>query len=537
MSLDTQIFRNKLYEELKKSNLNYLDRYTFNTLLISTGSVIAGGSVLSAYHGGYWINDFDIYVNAENACRLKDGLVALGFNLENYSDYYITPAYDPSFFRRNNILGRIVLRKEGLRYEKVELDIIIVKNSIPVLDVVRNFDLTFCEIWYDGNNVNAVDPGGVLSKHGKLKPDYVNILLDTFNPFTLKRIRKYLERGFEIKYDTTVSEHTINLNREKTITSPENWAVYKMYNNIVKNISNSEFIDYDGSRIDIIFKIICECNIEEYSVVNLENMIKNCLGVDEERLKEFYMHILNKSEYVHYPREYKGYIETYFGISSEDMRVYRREQGDSEIEEDSEEEPEPEEPEPEQDYIFEEADVDERDMPNSTCSDLYTLEDDKNIVSHLEEEDTFLFINRGSTNDFDILCFEKSYIEGIISDKNNNWFYECTGRLIPGTNDRSMGQFINYPYIKVPINDSGLNGFIPLIQLRTLLINNNRIYYIYPMIENGTQKMITHTASWQNAYSSNPNWVSANHCQAGSSILVYTLKLCRNPERCIRSMV
>jgi hypothetical protein len=47
------------------------------------------------------------------------------------------------------------------------------------------------------------------------------------------------------------------------------------------------------------------------------------------------------------------------------------------------------------------------------------------------------------------------------------------------------------------------------------------------------------TATWQNSYGpiQNRNYVSANHCQDGSNILIYTLKLCRDPERCIRSIV
>jgi hypothetical protein len=58
------------------------------------------------------------------------------------------------------------------------------------------------------------------------------------------------------------------------------------------------------------------------------------------------------------------------------------------------------------------------------------------------------------------------------------------------------------------------------------------------MIENGTQKMISHTVSWQNAYGppGNVDYYGANHCQSGSNILIYTLKVCRDPERCVRSI-
>ena len=39
-----------------------------------------------------------------------------------------------------------------------------------------------------------------------------------------------------------------------------------------------------------------------------------------------------------------------------------------------------------------------------------------------------------------------------------------------------------------------------------------------------------------NAFGPNPNWVSANHCQVVSKLLVYKLKICRDPERCLKSL-
>jgi hypothetical protein len=148
-----------------------------------------------------------------------------------------------------------------------------------------------------------------------------------------------------------------------------------------------------------------------------------------------------------------------------------------------------------------------------------------------------------------ILCFDKNTIRQFLENKNDNWFYECDGPFLTETdpitgeeivtNDRSMRSIVNFPYIKIFLNEEGLTGFVPLIQIRKLLSSNHKVYYIYPMIENGTQKMISHTVSWQNAYGppQNRNNISANHCQAGSNILIYTLKVCRDPERCVKSII
>jgi hypothetical protein len=60
----------------------------------------------------------------------------------------------------------------------------------------------------------------------------------------------------------------------------------------------------------------------------------------------------------------------------------------------------------------------------------------------------------------------------------------------------------------------------------------NKIYYVYP----DNEKDITHSSAWANAFGPNPNWVSANHCQVVSKLLVYKLKICRDPERCLKSL-
>ena len=188
-------------------------------------------------------------------------------------------------------------------------------------------------------------------------------------------------------------------------------------------------------------------------------------------------------------------------------------------------------------FNFESTDLDERDFSFGICRDLI-LNDDVDIIEHLNETDTFLFINGNPAEEADILCFEKSYIRAFYEDKNNNWFYECTGPFIRGTNDRAMSSFGDIAYIKIPIDSSGLTAFIPKVQIEKILLSSHKVYYINPMLENGIQKMITHSVSWQNSYGPQHfrNFVSANHCQSGSSILIYTLKVCRDPEKCVRSI-
>jgi hypothetical protein len=62
-------------------------------------------------------------------------------------------------------------------------------------DVVQNFDLTFCQVWYDGDAVYATHPDHVKNKVGYLQGDYVKLYLRK-NHFLRRRVQKYRMRGF-----------------------------------------------------------------------------------------------------------------------------------------------------------------------------------------------------------------------------------------------------------------------------------------------------------------------------------------------------
>ena len=48
----------------------------------------------------------------------------------------------------------------------------IINDDVSVNSVVTNFDLSFCEIWFDGENVYSNDPESITTKTGYLKKDY-----------------------------------------------------------------------------------------------------------------------------------------------------------------------------------------------------------------------------------------------------------------------------------------------------------------------------------------------------------------------------
>jgi uncharacterized protein YjbI with pentapeptide repeats len=170
--------------------------------------------------------------------------------------------------------------------------------------------------------------------------------------------------------------------------------------------------------------------------------------------------------------------------------------------------------------------VNESKLP-STCYD-FIMQDDLDINEQTSEnEGFFILVFPSDKDEFNVICKTKEEIKMSLND-GSSIFYECTGRfkrdtLPDGTvvdlPDRIVGPINETPYVKV-LGAGGHNIFIDVTEINTLLSSSERVYYVYPVRE------ITHSISWNNIYGKHPNYVSAYHCQDGSKLSVYTLKVC-----------
>ena len=182
-----------------------------NALLQETGAIIAGGSILRAVspwnadapgllgnHLGFSpeVNDLDIYVPVRMTPRLIDGLYTGEGAIVDAINYKVLPAssYCESFLRKNGI-RRIHTFTE--RLERNLTDIMSVRHRRSVQQVVTNFDLTICQIWYDGAHVYASHPQDIRDKRTTLQSDYVLSLMRG-NQYIRRRLDKYMKRGFSI---------------------------------------------------------------------------------------------------------------------------------------------------------------------------------------------------------------------------------------------------------------------------------------------------------------------------------------------------
>jgi len=212
-----------IQEEGRDEPTDDADILTFiKDMLIDCEALVAGGFLLGTIHN-YDRNtsnrddpmlDMDFYVPCRNLVKFNKVFAKL-IDAHSVSQHNAT-FYCRSFLRRNGI--RSVQTFFGPDDDDEQgpplIDIMAVRNARSPLDVVQNFDLTFCQVWYDGKSVSATHPQDVRTKNGTLQGDYVKLLVEEHNLFLVKRIRKYKRRGYTIRYDisvfNTMPEITIN---------------------------------------------------------------------------------------------------------------------------------------------------------------------------------------------------------------------------------------------------------------------------------------------------------------------------------------
>jgi hypothetical protein len=213
------LVRASRYYGLLKSKVPNIDQ-----LLQSHGAVIAGGYVLRVLIGESTAvyrqsrQDIDIYVPCKSYKTIKTPIAAA--TSDRYSNKFKASDYCHSFLRKNGIRTVLQVDIRRAQYGDIELsvDLMAVRNRRSVLDVVQNFDLTFCQAWYDGKDVWTTHPEHIQSKHGQLQGDYVQSYV-MGNYFLQGRINKYISRGFSI--DIKNIEITVKSEKERDIIRKE----------------------------------------------------------------------------------------------------------------------------------------------------------------------------------------------------------------------------------------------------------------------------------------------------------------------------
>jgi hypothetical protein len=260
-----------LYEKLKVNLPNHRELQTeiktFLEDIKKAKAVIAGGFVLAAiemipylnklkeidadaslsllqkrdaketplFHIGVLINritDIDVYVSIDSFSYLfgrafeTDTVGYFAHDDGTYSKFR-SSIYCESFLRRNGIKAvHRYMYPRSRRYGEADgfhFDVMAVRNKKSPLQVVNNFDLTFCQVWFDGNDCYATFPDHVRKKEGWVQKEYLPVLFRG-NHFIKDRIKKYRRRGYRIlqnpELTPELAKAILNKSTEAVLDSP-----------------------------------------------------------------------------------------------------------------------------------------------------------------------------------------------------------------------------------------------------------------------------------------------------------------------------
>jgi len=594
----------------------------FNTLLSTHKAIIAGGSVLSVYSPYENENtDIDIYIHQSFAESFIDELSRITNNRVYYGGFdnnnedivnhgitptsYVASTYDQSFFKKNGISARFAAlyylpRSHPNFGTVINIDILVVKNQIPLNKVVSNFDLTFCEISYDAakNKIFATDPKGIMNKTGVLRKEYQESLFKYQNLFILRRIRKYSNRGFkigledcknikEIKFQRITHDYSVkdvkDTDAEEFVTK---LIITLLYHLVSKNAISRIPRVYENIQITPLGKDFCKfvASFKDFTMARIEPAFNTYLKKYVEAyyvfddahpfptMKQIYLHLLHQYLALHsLKRKTKNFIfrythttETEINTQPRDFNTRERERREyysmlgiqdtfnnirRNLFNDSPPEWEPpQQPEQpaHQEQRHPEHDIDMINIIEynaQKCKDFFSehetgidliMTGEVNLKEFLnEDKNNLVFI----TPENKAICINKDDLKSLYDNYNDNWFYECIGPIIQGTQDRRPIFNRDAPYFGLPIAENGLKGFIAVGQMKKLFTLKKQVYVIDALLGSGSsntgnrrnQMTFTHTATYKNAFGER-DYVSSNHCQAGSNILLYELYSCRKPR-------
>lgn len=189
------------FESFIKSRYNFDDDtfLEFKTLLKASQALISGSSVLHSLFppedvSSWSANDLDIYVNAKNFIPLRDFLASKCKHINSPTNFFGKKSnYSHSFFKMNKILKMYTFK--FIDDKSSDMDLVMVENSQPIETLIKNYDLSCCMNYYDGETIKSFNLEDTLAKKSKLSPDYFKLMSNTK---IKRRINKYKKRGFEI---------------------------------------------------------------------------------------------------------------------------------------------------------------------------------------------------------------------------------------------------------------------------------------------------------------------------------------------------
>jgi len=478
-------------------------------------AVIAGGSVLSAIIP-FNTDDIDVYVNADKAYDLKQKLSTI----YNFEKTLYTPAYDNSFFKKNNILGRargVIKCANRCKLSSFKyIDLLVVNDDVT--KTVSNFDLSCCEIWFDGEKAFTTDSKNfenIQNNKATLRKEYNDMLFTHFNLFTINRIKKYISRGIEITFDMDC-ENTKIISKKNTIEYYKNISNYDEW--MIKYLIST----YCHVAPVKVYSILQKYHSEGYDYIKFKDQILKGLFVspntDEKKLdiKENFLHSFNKIYNTLLKNREDVYNSKLLNIIFTYEHPYNTIQTAIRFKDDIN-----------QNIVTIHDDILEVSKISKVSKDgfdivIYNKTDAEKFINDKNDSKNFIFINSTFKQ---TLCFNKFDLDIATSDYQDAWFFNCIGKNIPDTLDKQMTADKSKPYVKIPYT---IDGNICIVLLNELIALYKSSHKVFELFIDPNKNELTHTISGKlvlNIREMPRNaFISANHCQARSNMTICQIK-------------
>jgi len=268
-----------------------------NTRLYNNKAIISGGFILKSLdqYADDKSVDIDIYVPQKNAEHFRSVMSTIFRPTKVVT--HVQSSLQNSFFKKNGIYSVTKYSREKPTY--AEMDIVAVMDDRDPRDVVVNFDLSFCKNWYESTKVNneevrsekvyMVDKEGVYAKKGMLGNNYLNLLY-AGNPVLINRLKKYINRGFQISINNPktkqVEDITKGIKSGKLFQQASN-----VINNSPHNSSRNSSHNSSHNTLPIVDLSDIKTSIEERDIsgkpfkINIDPQTGNNINVDANLVK------------------------------------------------------------------------------------------------------------------------------------------------------------------------------------------------------------------------------------------------------------
>lgn len=520
----------------------------FIKCLIANNAVIAGGFITSLY-ADFQSNNIDIFVNLDHVEKLVDDILRLFNDKFEYTNeiHFMHKFEDPRNFQNNiAFVYHVFLNNKPdiitsnwlkqMRSSKSNVKIFVTTTSIE--QVIDAFDLSCCKAWFDGTTIFTK----TLKKQYTLSP-HLNLL----NKYVNYRVKKYLQRGFSIVLHVPKTISIDSFSSKQDAIFDELWmskfliqqflfksaketssskrffkkllAYFRAYEKKVFTFSSDPtkhmnivlgiYVDFlywhptptqqslGANKHYISYKncFYRELRPHESSEI-LDIRTSECITSDDiELIQKFYplypchfkyVEILAKIDDDQRPKRFIHTTLLQFnvlqplgsGASVPYNVIVHRNQGFDPIMYD-----------------------------NNVDMTTYLAEDDCNLV-FIKPDQTFI-------------CMSKDTLNQLVMNVEV-YMYECSGKTFANGDKPIQAKDYMDPFIGIPFDVTGMNAFVSIGQVLTVLTMKTQLFYLNHI------GSVTHSASYKVLFDKNPNYVSANHCQAGSNLITYDIMIVEN---------